>query len=215
MNLPSTKFIQCQNEIRDALKSSPNTDVTSLWAATGNGTNIQYDRYKKTKQVLTAIRKDHEELINHNLTLQILSRGKSILKLSNLKVRRLWSTAQQYMPRNIFNFMIKYLNSTLLTKKNPHRWSLSNSPSCSFCRNVVSSCNSYRGGGRNFPTGGVDSSDEGSKRWFSGYYECQKSPKKSCFIVVVYFILSRLLYLAFLANLGLLCMPHPGMGPLV
>ena len=27
--------------------------------------------------------------------------------------------------------------------------------------------------------------------------------------------LSRLLYLAFSANLGLLCMPHPGMGPLV
>ena len=33
--------------------------------------------------------------------------------------------------------------------------------------------------------------------------------------VVVYFILSRLLYLAHSANLGLLCMPHPGMGPLV
>ena len=31
-------------------------------------------------------------------------------------------------------------------------------------------------------------------------------------VVVVYFILSRLLYLAFSANLGLLCMPHPGMG---
>ena len=34
-------------------------------------------------------------------------------------------------------------------------------------------------------------------------------------VVVVYFILSRLLYLAFSANLGLLCMPNPGMGPLV
>ena len=32
---------------------------------------------------------------------------------------------------------------------------------------------------------------------------------------VVYFILSRPLYVAFSANLGLLCMPHPGMGPLV
>ena len=38
-----------------------------------------------------------------------------------------------------------------------------------------------------------------------------------CFVVVVVvcFILSRLLYLAFSANLGLLCMPHPDMGPLV
>ena len=32
--------------------------------------------------------------------------------------------------------------------------------------------------------------------------------------LLFYFILSRLLYLAFSANLGLLCMPHPGMGPL-
>ena len=34
-------------------------------------------------------------------------------------------------------------------------------------------------------------------------------------VFFAYFILSRLLYLAFSANLGLLCMPHPGMGPLV
>ena len=34
-------------------------------------------------------------------------------------------------------------------------------------------------------------------------------------VVVVYFTLSRLLYLAFSANLGLQCIPHPGMGPLV
>ena len=51
-----------------------------------------------------------------------------------------------------------------------------------------------------------------------------KNPMLSCIlpfyavvvvVVVLYFILSRLLYLAFSANLGLLCMPHPGMGPLV
>ena len=34
-------------------------------------------------------------------------------------------------------------------------------------------------------------------------------------VVFVYFILSRLLFLAVSANLGLLCMPHPGMGSLV
>ena len=45
--------------------------------------------------------------------------------------------------------MIKYLNNTLPTKKNLHKWSLSDSPSCSFCLNpetlqhIVSSCNSY------------------------------------------------------------------------
>ena len=36
------------------------------------------------------------------------------------------------------------------------------------------------GGARNFPTG-ADSSDEGAKIWFSGYYKRQKSPKKSPF----------------------------------
>ena len=41
------------------------TKSTSLWTATSNGTNIQYDQYKNTKQVLTAIRKDHEDRINH------------------------------------------------------------------------------------------------------------------------------------------------------
>ena len=44
-------------------------------------------------------------------------------------------------------------------------------------------------------------------------------PQTYSFVVVVfvvYFVLSRLLYLAYSANLGLLCMPsHPGMGPLV
>ena len=34
-------------------------------------------------------------------------------------------------------------------------------------------------------------------------------------LFIVHFILSRLLYLEFSANLGLLCMTHPGMGPLV
>ena len=37
-----------------------------------------------------------------------------------------------------------------------------------------------RGGTRNFPTG-ADSSDEGAKICTSGYYKCQKSPKKSRF----------------------------------
>ena len=58
------------------------------------------------------------------------------------------------MPRNIFSVMTKYLNNTLPTKKNLHKWSLSDSLSCSFClsletlQHVVSSCNSYLADGR-------------------------------------------------------------------
>ena len=40
-------------------------------------------------------------------------------------------------------------------------------------------------------------------------------PSKGRVVVVVVCFLSRLLFLAFSANLGLLCMPHPGMGPAV
>ena len=68
--LPSTKFIQCQTVIRDALKSSPNLDINSLWAETNNGTNTQHDQCRNTKQVLTAIRNSQENRINHKLTSQ-------------------------------------------------------------------------------------------------------------------------------------------------
>ena len=94
-----------------------------LWVATSNGTNIQYDQYKNAKQALTAIQKDHEDSINHELTSQgfIIS---SILKLSNFKGHGLWSTVQQNMPKKIFSFMIKYLNNTMTTRKNLYKWSL-------------------------------------------------------------------------------------------
>ena len=70
------------------IKSSPNPDITSLWAATSNGTNIQYGQYKNTKPVLTALQKDHEDHINHELTSQDFIMP-SIPKLSNLKIRGL------------------------------------------------------------------------------------------------------------------------------
>ena len=60
--LPSTKFLQCQTVLRNALKSSPNSDINSLWAKTSFRCNVQYDQYKNTKQVVTAIQKDNEGL---------------------------------------------------------------------------------------------------------------------------------------------------------
>ena len=58
------------------------------------------------------------------------------------------------MPKNIFNLTIKYLNISLPTGKNLHKWSLFNSPSCSMClqqetlQHIVSSCKSYLDNGR-------------------------------------------------------------------
>ena len=39
----------------------------------------------------------------------------------------------------------------------------------------------HSGWRQEFSDGGADSSDEGAKIRFLGYYKCQKAPKKSCF----------------------------------
>ena len=151
--LPSTKFIECQTTMRNALKSSPNQDIKCLWAETSYGTNLQYDQFKNTKQVLKTIQHDHEERINNTLLSQGLVLS-SILKFACNKTNSLWSTVQQSLPRNIFNFSIKYLNNTLPTRKNLYKWSISQSSSCSFClqsetlQHVISSCSSYLDEGR-------------------------------------------------------------------
>ena len=118
--LPSTKFIVFQTIIRNAWKSSPNFDIKAVWAETSYGTNLQYDQFQNTKQVLKSIQKDHEERLNNTLISQgwVIS---SVIKQSRQNCKGLWSIVQQSVPRNIFNFSIKYLNNTLLTRKNLFR----------------------------------------------------------------------------------------------
>ena len=130
--LPSTKFMQCQVVVRNALQSSPNSDINALWSSSSIGCNIQYDQFRNTKQVLNAIQNDNEDRIRHDLKSQgfILT---SILLHASSKTRGLWSKVQKNMPRNIFNFTIKYLNNTLATRKNLCKWSLSSTLACSFC----------------------------------------------------------------------------------
>ena len=77
--LPSTKFVQCQTTIRNALKSSPNHDIVNLWNETSHHTNIQYDQYRNTKHALKAIQTHNEDRVRN----QLLSQGfviSSILK---------------------------------------------------------------------------------------------------------------------------------------
>ena len=58
------------------------------------------------------------------------------------------------MPKNIFNFSLKYLTNTLATRKKLFKWSIGQSSACSFClqsetlQHVVSSCKSYLDQGR-------------------------------------------------------------------
>ena len=145
--------MQCQVVVRNALKSSPNSDINALWFSSSIGCNIQYDQFRNTKQVLNAIQNDNEERIRHDLKSQgfiIIS----ILLHASSKTRDLWSMVQKNMPKNIFNFTIKYLNNTLATRKNLCKWSLSSTSACFFCfqsetlQHIVSSCKSYLEDGR-------------------------------------------------------------------
>ena len=115
--------------------------------------SIQYDTYRNTKQVLKAVRQSHTDELRSNLT----SQGFLITFLLNhsLKtVNSLWSSAQSKLPKNIFNFTVRYLNNTFATRKNLKLWNLSQTSDSSFCfqpeslLHVVAGCRSYLSEGR-------------------------------------------------------------------
>ena len=130
--LPSTKFMQCQVVLRNALKLSPNSGINALWSISSIGCNIQYDQFCNAKQVLYAIQNDNEDRIRHDLNSQGFILTSTLLHASS-KTHGLWSKVQKNMPRNIFNFTIKYLNNTLATRENLCKWSLSSTAACPFC----------------------------------------------------------------------------------
>ena len=145
---PSVKFIQCQTVLRKALKSSPNESTNDLWRATSNHTNIQYDAYKSTKEVLKDFRSGHENKLLNQLT----SQGSffcSVTKFALPELNKVWSIAQSKLPKNIYNFTIRYINNSLPTRKNLNRWAISSNSDCSFCLSpetllhIVAGCQFY------------------------------------------------------------------------
>ena len=70
LQLPSVKFIQCQTVLRNSLKSSIHDDVKSLWKSTSCSMNVQYDLYKNTKQVIKAVRQQHTDKLQSQLSSQ-------------------------------------------------------------------------------------------------------------------------------------------------
>ena len=115
--------------------------------------NVQYHSYKNTKQILKAARQQHTEKLRSQLTSQgfIIS---FLLEHSMKSLNSLWSSAQSKLPKNIFNFSIRYLNNTLANRVSLYKWKLSQSSDCSFCTcpesllHVVSGCKSYLEEGR-------------------------------------------------------------------
>ena len=113
---PSIKFEQCQTVLRNALKNSPNAEINELWKTTSTNKNIQYDVYTKTKEVIKAFRSNQETKLQDKLSTQG-SFFNSISKFALSQLTNLWSVAQSSLPKNIFNFNIRYINNSLPTRQ--------------------------------------------------------------------------------------------------
>ena len=134
--------------MRSILKLSPNENIRSLWKSTCEGSNIQYDLYRNTKEVLKAVRTKHTQRLQNELTSQ--GATLSFLIDNSLKMANsLWSSLQSSIPRNIFNFTAKYSNNSLATRRHLARWNLSQTADSFFCLrpgsllHVVAGCKTY------------------------------------------------------------------------
>ena len=114
---PSVKFIQCQTVLRKALKLSPNQSINELWKSTNTHTNIQYDFYNSTKEVLKDFRSEHEDKLKNQLTCQV-SFFSNVTKFSLSHLNKVWSTAQMGI---VFKFRMLLLSRPrILTAR--RRW---------------------------------------------------------------------------------------------
>ena len=150
---PSIKYSQCQTVLRNILRKSPNDDIRSLWKTTSTHTNLQYDQYRDTKQVLKAFHTNQEERLQSHL----ISQGSffaNVMSNALLKLSLIWSLAQSNLPKNIFNFTVKYINNTLPHRKKLAKWGLSTTSDCSFSLmtesllHIVAGCQFYHQQGR-------------------------------------------------------------------
>lgn len=89
------------------------------------------------RKFLKDFRSNQEDKLQHHLTSQGFFFS-NVIKCSFSSVNSIWSVAQSHLPKNIFNFTIRYINNSPPTRKNLVRWGLSQSPDCSFCLNPES-----------------------------------------------------------------------------
>ena len=127
----STKFKQCQVVMRQCLKNSCNQDINHL-AQVSSDKSKQYDNFNSTKNVIKSIRNDITKKIKEDLTTQ------------ELVIRHVWdsiltstktagTSVQKNLPKNIYNFTIRYLNNTLPNLSNMFTWGHSDNKACPLC----------------------------------------------------------------------------------
>ena len=132
--LPSTRLHQCQVTFRKSLSKSQNKNIRKLYNTTSKETNVQYDQYLSTKDVLVKIRRMSENRLKDELTTQSLV-IKSIWNNADSKYTNSWSSVLEQLPQNLYSFVIRYLNNTLANGTNAVKWGITKDSSCRFCTN--------------------------------------------------------------------------------
>ena len=117
----SMKHTQYQTVLRNCVSKSPNEYLKYLHKDTCNHVNIQYDRFRSTRDVLKKMRDDE----SNRITNELMSSGQVLRSMWNFSLstaRKYWYTAFENMPKNLYNFTMRYMNNTLPTMKNMKMW---------------------------------------------------------------------------------------------
>ena len=107
-------------------------------------TNLQYNQFNSTREVIKNIRAGKEQRIGNELTQALVVN--SVWKHSNKASSVLWSKVITQLPKNIYSFCVRYVNNTLENNTNLHKWGKAPSPHCSACNkpqtlgHVVAGC---------------------------------------------------------------------------
>ena len=144
----SIKFTQNQVTFRLCLRSSTNADIRRLFNDASKDINVQYDTYKNTREVIKNTRLETKSRIENELTTQKLV-FKSIWNHADNHFNIYWRKTINRLPKNIYNFVIRYLNNTLANATNTFKWKFRTNPYCNFCharqtlRHAVGSCSVF------------------------------------------------------------------------
>lgn len=142
--LASARFAQCQVTYRNCLRKSINPDIRYIHQQTATS-NVQFDIYKSSRETIKQLRECTKNKIEKEMTLQKIVVS-SIWKYALPRFANAWSRVVESLPRNLFNFCVRYLSNSLPNATNTFRWKTSASSQCNLCQepetlqHVVSGC---------------------------------------------------------------------------
>ena len=127
-------------------------DIRELFQITCVGSNIKYDSFQSTREALTQTRQcKTEKITGLKSQSEIVT---SVWQGALVSTRNKWFSVRKVLPKNIFNFTIRYFNNTLATKSNMQKWGKALTKVCDYCpevqtlNHVVAACKSALREGR-------------------------------------------------------------------